>query len=109
MTQAHAPGHSTADVHYCRDIYKGASHKYAGPLRETDFRDLAPAFLVAAALDPLHDDCFDYADRLRDAGVAAEVRDEPLLVHGFLRARHMSAPAGESFKAIVAALRRFKA
>lgn len=109
LTQANAPGLSTADVLYYRDTYKGAPHKLAEPLRETDFNGLPPAFLVAAGLDPLHDDCAAYAARLRDAGVAAEVRDEPLLVHAFLRARHMSRPAGESFKAIVAAIRRFKA
>ena len=109
VTEAHAPGLSTADVLYYRDTYAGAPHKYAEPLRETDYRGLPQAFLVAAGLDPLHDDCFAYATNLRAAGVAAEVRDEPLLVHAFLRARHMSAPASESFKAIVAALRRFKA
>ncbi|MCX7347928.1 MAG: alpha/beta hydrolase [Alphaproteobacteria bacterium] len=62
-----------------------------------------PAFLVAAGLDPLHDDCFDYARNLRDAGVPAVVRDEPLLVHAFIRARHMSTPARASFDAIIAA------
>jgi acetyl esterase len=109
VTQAEAPGLSTADVLYYRDTYRGAPHKYAEPLRETDFRGLPPAFLVAAGLDPLHDDCGEYAGKLHAAGVAAEVRDEPLLVHAYLRARHMSRPAAESFKAIVAALRRFKA
>ena len=60
-------------------------------------------FLVAAGLDPLHDDCDDYAARLRAHGVAARVRDEPLLVHAFIRARNMSAPARRSFDAITAA------
>lgn len=91
------------------DAWAVSKHLLAEPLRETDFNGLPPAFLVAAGLDPLHDDCAAYAARLRDAGVAAEVRDEPLLVHAFLRARHMSRPAGESFKANVAAIRRFKA
>ncbi len=107
ITQAHAPGLSTADVLYYRDVYKGAPHKLAEPLRETDFTGLPPAFLVAAGIDPLHDDCFAYAARLCAAGVQAKVRDEPLLVHAFLRARHMSRPAAESFAAITAALRDF--
>jgi len=107
ITQADAPGLSTADVLYYRDVYKGAPHKLAEPLRETDFSGLAPAFLVAAGIDPLHDDCLAYAERLKAAGVAAEVRDEPLLVHAFLRARHMSRPAAKSFAAIVRALRDF--
>lgn len=109
VSQAQAPGHTTEDVLYYRNTYKGGSSKYAEPLRETDYRNVAPAFLVAAALDPLHDDCVVYAARLRNAGVAAEVREEPLLMHAFLRARHMSMPAAASFEAIVAAVRRFKA
>ena len=103
VTQASAPGLSTADVIFYRDTYAGGGSKYAEPLRESDFSGLPPAFLVAAALDPLHDDCLDYAARLSAAGVAARVREEPLLVHAFLRARGMSAPARESFDAITAA------
>lgn len=103
VSQAQAPGLSTADVRYYRDTYRGGGSKFAEPLRETDYRGLPPAFLVAAALDPLHDDCFDYAARLAAAGVPAMVRDEPLLVHAFLRARNMSAPARASFDAITAA------
>ena len=103
VTQAQAPGLSTADVQYYRDTYKGGGSKLAEPLRETNYRGLPPAFLVAAGLDPLHDDCFDYAARLRAAGVHAELRDEPLLVHAFLRARNMSLPARDSFNAITQA------
>lgn len=105
LTQAKAPGLSTTDVQYYRDIYRGGGSKFAEPLRETYYAGLAPAFLVAAALDPLHDDCEAYAARLRAAGVQALVRDEPLLVHAFLRARHMSEPARASFAAIVEAVR----
>jgi acetyl esterase len=103
LTQAEAPGLSTRDVIYYRDTYRGQGSKYAEPLRETDFSGLPPAFLVAAGLDPLHDDCDDYAASLRAHGVAALVRDEPLLVHAFIRARNMSAPARRSFDAITAA------
>jgi acetyl esterase len=104
LTQAHAPGLSTADVIYYRDVYGGASHKYAEPLRETSFAGLPPAFLVAAHHDPLHDDGPAYAARLQAVGVAALVREEPQLVHAFLRARHMSVPAAKSFSAIVGAI-----
>jgi acetyl esterase len=103
VSEADAPGLSTADVIYYRNVYQGGSSKYAEPLRETNFAGLPPAFLVAAGHDPLHDDCLAYAQKLRAAGVSAVVRDEPLLVHGFLRARHMSEPARASFTAIAAA------
>jgi acetyl esterase len=103
LTQANAPGLTTRDVAAYRDIYKGGASKYAQPLNETNYAGLPPAFLVAAGLDPLHDDCLDYAARLTAAGVPAKVRDEPLLVHAFLRARTMSAPARDAFAAIIAA------
>lgn len=103
VTQRDAPSLTTRDVLFYRDIYKGNHSKYAEPLRETDFSKLPPAFLVAAGLDPLHDDCFGYAACLMAQGVAATVRGEPLLVHSFLRARNMSVPARKSFDAITAA------
>jgi acetyl esterase len=103
VTQADAPGLSTADVQFYRDTYKGGGSKFAEPLRETDYAGLPPAFLVAAGIDPLHDDCFDYAACLERAGVPALVRDEPVLVHAFIRARNMSVPARASFDAIIKA------
>ena len=107
VTQANAPGLSTKDTIYYRDIYQGHGHKYAEPLRETNFKGLPPAFLVASHHDPLHDDCEAYATKLRAAGVKATVREEPQLVHAFLRARTMSEPAAKSFAAIVAAITGF--
>lgn len=109
ITQAHAPGLTTKDVIFYRDTYKGSPDKYAEPLRETNYANLPPAFMVAACLDPLHDDCMNYAAKLKAAGVAAEVRDEPLLIHAFLRARHLSQPAADSFASIIAAIKRFTA
>jgi acetyl esterase len=109
ISQANAPGLSTKDVMYYHDIYGGGDHPYAKPLKAGLHLGLPPAFLVAAGLDPLHDDCFDYAEKLEENGVPVEVRDEPLLVHSFLRARHMSEPARQSFAAIIAAIRRFAA
>ena len=109
ITQANAPGFTTADVKYYRDIYQGKGHIYAEPMRAKNFENLPPAFLVACGNDPIHDDCTNYAAKLVAAGVKVELRDEPELVHAFLRARHMSQPAAKSFAAIVAAIRQFAA
>ncbi len=109
ITKAHAPGLTTADTLYYRKTYAGHPHKYAGPLQETDYRNLPPAFIVAAGHDPLHDDATEYAARLNTAGGTAELREEPLLIHAYLRASHMSKPAADSFAAIVAAIKGFAA
>ena len=109
LEQANAPGLSTKDMAFYASAYigppdhPGHQDKYACPLRETDFTGLAPAFMVACEFDPLRDDCFDYEQCLRRDGVEAIVRHEPLLVHAFLRARHMSTPAAKSFEAIISA------
>jgi acetyl esterase len=109
ITQAHAPGLTTADTIYYRTTYAGSPNKYAGALRETDFSNLPPAFIVAAGIDPLHDDATEYAVKLIAAGGKAELREEPLLIHAYLRARHMSQPAAASFQAIIAAIKGFAA
>lgn len=71
------------------------------------YLSMAPAFIVAAELDPLLDDSVRYAEVLTEAGVQVRLRTEPDLIHGYLRARHMSEPAGESFSAICQAIKGF--
>lgn len=112
-TQANAPGLTTEDVKFYTQIYLGKrpnpnwNNKLARPLLAQDFSGLPPAFIVAAELDPLLDDSVRYAETLNAAGVEAKLRTEPELIHGYLRARHMSAPAGESFTAICQAIKGF--
>ena len=57
------------------------------PLRAADLAGLPPTYVVLAECDPLVDEASDYADRLRAAGVPADVRVWPGTVHGFLRWR----------------------
>jgi acetyl esterase len=77
------------------------------PLTALSFAGLPPAFVVSADIDPLRDDARDYAEKLRAAGVPAVWRNEPELVHGYLRARHTSRRAAESFAAIASAIHAF--
>ena len=79
--------------------------KYIIPLLETDFRNLPPAFITAAAHDPLYDEAVLYAERLRAAGVPAVLRREPALTHSYMRARAVSAVCRAGFDAIAAAVR----
>jgi acetyl esterase len=76
------------------------------PLLASDFSGLPPAFVVTADIDPLRDDGRHYVERLKAAGIAAELRNEPQLVHGYLRARNSSKRAAASFQAICAAVSR---
>ncbi|WJH41575.1 alpha/beta hydrolase [Aliirhizobium terrae] len=103
---ADAPGLTTADVAYYRAVLKApADEPVAHPLLSDDLSDLPPAYITAAHFDPLRDDGKLYADRLREAGVMAAFRDEPQMVHAWLRARHMSPGAGEGFDALCVAIR----
>ncbi len=74
------------------------------PLVATDFSGLPPAVIVTADLDPVRDDGAVYAEKLVAAGGSAVLRNEPQLVHGYLRARHLSRRAAESFGFICAAI-----
>ena len=72
------------------------------PLKAESFRGLPPAVIVSADIDPLRDDGAEYAGLLGRDGVRVCYRNEPELVHGYLRARHMSRRAAASFGWIVA-------
>ncbi len=77
----------------------------AFPLRDTDFAGLPVTVCINAQCDPLADDGKDYRDRILAAGGRAISVEEPGLVHGFLRARHVSSRAGAAFDRIVESLR----
>ncbi len=101
-----------------RDEMKFYLESFLGPEGSPNWRDekaipnllqdasgLPPAFISVAAHDPLHDDGVIFHEKLLAAGVASTLRREPQLAHSYMRARHHSKPAMESFKAIGAALR----
>lgn len=108
-----APLLTAADVRASRTLRAGgtppADDPTFYPLAARDLAGVAPAFISAAAVDPLRDDGVEYARRLTAAGVEARVVVEPQLPHGHLRARHMSARAGGAFGRILDAVRGFAA
>lgn len=107
VEMANAPGLTTADVIYYRDILGAADNDpIAHPLRSHDLSGLPPAYITSAHFDPLRDDARDYAKRLEDAGFSVTYRDEPQMVHAWLRARHMSPGAKAGFEALCAAIVR---
>ncbi|MBZ9818345.1 alpha/beta hydrolase [Mesorhizobium sp. CA4] len=105
VTHAEAPMLTVRDL----DIYK---HLRAGgvdrtgditlyPLADADFANLPPTVLITAECDPLSFDGEAYRDRVVAAGGHATWFEEPGLVHGYLRARHMVGRARTSFTRIV--------
>lgn len=109
---AHAPLLTTADCRFYFGCYAGRDDWYKCaepelvPLSAENFSGLPAVMMVSAGLDPLRDDAEQYAQALARAGVPFEWRNEPELVHGYLRARHVSRLAAESFAWISNALRR---
>ncbi|WP_159952514.1 alpha/beta hydrolase [Rhizobium sp. 18065] len=104
---AEAPGLTTADVAYYRAVLQApADDEVAYPLLSHSLANLPPAYITVAHFDPLRDDGWHYAERLRQAGVEAIVRDEPQMVHAWLRARHMSEGARRGFDVLCDAIVR---
>lgn len=79
------------------------------PLADPSFAGLPPTVAIAAECDPISDDARTYVARLTEAGVTAELIEEPGLVHGYLRARTTVTRARESFSRIIARISAFAA
>ncbi|MXN44003.1 alpha/beta hydrolase fold domain-containing protein [Shinella kummerowiae] len=104
---AEAPGLSTADVAYYREIYQAPEDAvHAFPLQSKNLAGLPPAFITGAYFDPLRDDARAYAARLILSGVPVEYREEKQMIHAWLRARFMSEGARVGFTALCDAVRR---
>ena len=110
VSNAHAPMLTTAESAMYFALRTGGMDRESAcdpelmPLKAADFCGLPPAFVVTADIDPLRDDGRTYVKRLQADGVAARYRNEAELVHGYLRARHMSRRAAASFAAMGEAL-----
>jgi acetyl esterase len=107
---AHAPMLTRDDCQLYYSLYAGPaletvqSDPEFAPLMAADFVDLPPAFVVSADLDPVRDDGRVFCERLTQVGQKAQWRNEKQLVHGYIRARHSSVRAGESFRVICDAI-----
>src|SRR5215469_1594398 len=90
--------------HYAPDE-AARSNPYASPLRATDLSGLPPAYVVTAEHDPLRDEGFAYADRLRNARVPVEHRHYGSQIHGFFTMVNMMDDADKSVAEAGAAIR----
>lgn len=84
-----SPGWNTVQNHiawklYLRDAYGTDDvSKYAAPARETDYRDLPPAYTFCCTAEPFLAETKTFIENLRAAGVAAELDIYDGLIHGF--------------------------
>jgi acetyl esterase len=78
----------------------------ASPLKASSLAGVAPAIVVAAECDVLHDDGAGYATALRSAGVAVEYREYPGMIHGFFGMVPIIDDAMVAQRAVAAAFRR---
>ena len=79
---------NTPTMSWFSDQYLGTQDRTdvrCSPLRASDdvMASLAPAHVVIAEYDPLRDDGFDYAERMRQAGVTVTVDHHADQMHGF--------------------------
>jgi len=94
--------------HYLPDASK-RSQPDASPLHTEDFSASPAALVLTAGRDPLRDEGEAYGEKLRQAGVAAEVVRCEGLPHGFLSMINYAPSAGRAFERIVAAIGRVAA
>lgn len=75
------------------------------PLLAPDHRGVAPAWIGLAQCDPLTDDGYQYADKLRAAGVPVTVQVWPGVIHDFINMGRLLPEATQAYEALASALR----
>ncbi|HEX3705931.1 MAG TPA: alpha/beta hydrolase [Mycobacteriales bacterium] len=79
-------GLAIADLELASSAYCGdhdPADPLLSPLLEPDLAGIPPALILTAGHDPLREEAFRYADRLREAGIPVEHSDYPGYAHGF--------------------------
>ncbi|MGH1517831.1 alpha/beta hydrolase [Chryseobacterium sp. JK1] len=69
---------------YIENFEKEATNPYAFPLVGA-VDNLPPALIVVGSLDPLKDECRDYADKLKEAQVPVFFKEYTGVEHGFIQ------------------------
>ncbi|MCF2525636.1 alpha/beta hydrolase [Yinghuangia soli] len=91
--------------HFFSKIDEADLVPYASVGLAEDLSGLAPALIVVAGVDPLHDQGVAYAARLAEAGVPAVLEDYEDMSHGFVSFADFVPPAAKATEGSYAALR----
>src|SRR6516164_980049 len=91
--------------HYLRSP-KDAEDWRASPIKAPSFGGVAPAIVITAGCDVLHDDGERYAEALRRAGATVEYKEYPGMIHGFFGMMPAVDDAMNAQRAVWAAFRR---
>jgi acetyl esterase len=89
---------------YLPETHRGVTRDFA-PLQASDLGGVAPALIITAQYDPLRDEGELYADRLKAAGVTANLERYDGMVHGFIRQVAIVDAAERAVDQVAAALR----
>ena len=109
-SNANAPLLSSEDVRFyrsirCKNGELPLDDPEFYPLLAKDYRGLPPTHTFSADIDPLRDDSALYVEKLKHIGIEAVWHNEAGLVHDYLRARHSSRKAADSFQRIIGAIK----
>ena len=91
--------------HYLRSP-RDAEDWRASPIKAASFAGVAPAIVITAECDVLHDDGERYAAALRGAGVPVEYKEYPGMIHGFFGMMPAVDDAMNAQRAVWAAFKR---
>jgi acetyl esterase len=91
--------------HYLRSP-KDAEDWRASPINAPSLGDVAPAIVITAECDVLHDDGERYAEELHRAGVPVEYKEYPGMIHGFFGMMPAVDDAMNAQRAVWAAFKR---
>lgn len=73
---------------------------YASPLLAKDFNNLPDALVITAEIDPLRDEGEAYANKLKEAGIQAEVTRYKGVTHGFITMNKITNKSDEALNQI---------
>lgn len=107
---ANAPLLSTENIMFyrkvrCREETLPLDDPEFYPLSANDFSGLPRTIALSADIDPLRDDAAFYVEQINKAGGDATAYNEAGLIHDYLRARHTSKKAADSFRRIGEAIK----